>query len=78
MMPHRIQIFSGACSLCRIQPILVEAGKRKNCTTEILDVGDPKNADSWKKYDVTAAPSIVIDGRKGVGLPDFSAGTSFT
>jgi len=39
---------------------------------EVLDVSSKENAKVVKRYNITAVPSIVIDGRiKVVGVPTF-------
>lgn len=72
-MPHRIQIFSGGCGLCRDAVDMVEVGKCKDCEMEVLDVDDTRNSLLVKRLGITAVPSIVIDERtKVVGLPTFT------
>ncbi len=71
-MRHKIRIFSGGCSLCKEAAEIVEVGKCKSCTMEILDVRDRKNTRLMRRYAIGAVPSIVIDGRiKVVGVPNF-------
>ncbi len=71
-MPHRIQIFSGGCSLCRQAVEIVEVGKCKDCVMETLDIRASKNRELARRYAISAVPSIVIDGRiKVTGVPDF-------
>lgn len=71
-MPHRIQIFSGGCKLCKDTMNIVEVGKCKDCGMEILDVNKKGNKELVRRYGITAVPSIVIDGKiKVVGLPTF-------
>ncbi len=71
-MPHRIQIFSGGCKLCKDTADIVEIGKCKSCKTEVLDIASKANARLVKQYCITAVPSIVIDGKiKVVGVPTF-------
>ena len=51
---------------------MVEVGKCTECKMEVLDVGSSENRELLKRYDITAAPSIVIDGKiKVVGVPTF-------
>jgi Thioredoxin domain len=71
-VPHTIQIFSGGCALCRDVVDIVELGKCKDCKMEVLDIGRRENAELTRRYDISAVPSIVIDGKiKVVGKPDF-------
>ena len=71
-MPHRIQIFSGGCSLCQDAVDMVEVGKCKDCKMEVLSIDSRENAELARRYGVTAVPSIVIDGKiKVVGKPTF-------
>lgn len=51
----------------------VELGKCRDCRMEVLDIGKKDNAGLARRYDVTAVPSIVIDGKiKVVGKPAFA------
>lgn len=71
-MPHKIQIFSGGCKLCKDTADIVEVGKCKDCKMEVLDVGGSENRELVGSYNITAVPSIVIDGKiKVVGVPNF-------
>jgi hypothetical protein len=71
-LPHRIQVFSGGCELCSDVADIVEVGKCKDCQMEVLDVESKENSALMRKYDITAVPSIVIDGKiKVVGKPTF-------
>lgn len=71
-MPHRIQIFNGGCGLCKKTIDIVEVGKCKDCKMEVINATGTDNDEVMKRYDITAVPSIVIDGRiKVVGLPQF-------
>lgn len=71
-MPHLIQLFSGGCEFCKETADIVEIGKCKDCKMEVLDVKSEENADTVRRYGITAVPSIVVDGRiKVVGKPTF-------
>jgi hypothetical protein len=71
-LPHKIQIFSGGCKLCKDTADIVEVGKCKDCKMEILRVEDKQNWTLIKRYNINAVPSIVIDGKiKVVGMPIF-------
>ena len=73
-MPHRIEVFTGGCPLCRRALEAVEVGKCKDC--ELLErnlATEPeKHAEAVRRYGVHAVPTIVVDGRiKVEGYPDF-------
>lgn len=71
-MPHRIQVFSGGCRLCEQATAVVEVGKCKDCTMDVLNIDDPKTRPLTEQYSIDAVPSIVIDGKiKVVGVPTF-------
>ncbi|HKZ63919.1 MAG TPA: thioredoxin family protein [Thermoplasmata archaeon] len=73
-MPHRIEVFTGDCPLCRQALDAVEAGKCGSC--ELIERNLARdftaNADAAARYGVRAVPTIVIDGRIRVeGKPEF-------
>jgi len=71
-MPHRIQVFTGGCSLCAQTAEIIEVGKCKDCKMETVDVNDSRSDDLVRKYSIAVVPSIVIDGKiKVVGVPNF-------
>ena len=71
-IPHKIQIFSGGCKLCKETIGIVEIGRCRSCKMEVFDVASEGNAKLVKRYDINAVPSIVIDGKiKVVGIPTF-------
>ncbi len=71
-MPHRIQVFSGGCKLCKEAAEIVEVGKCKDCRMEVLNVDNRKTKLLMKRYSIGAVPSIVIDDKiKVVGVPTF-------
>lgn len=58
--------------MCREAEDIVEVGKCKDCSVEVISVDDRKNAKLVKEYGISAVPSIVIDGKiKVVGVPEF-------
>src|SRR5712691_9767499 len=59
-IPHKIQIFSGGCKICKDTIGIVEIGKCRSCKMEVLDVASKENARLVKRYNITAVPSIVI------------------
>jgi len=73
-MPHRIEVFTGDCPLCREALDALEAGKCGSC--ELIERNLSRefaaNAAAAQAYGVRAVPTIVIDGRiKVEGKPDF-------
>lgn len=69
-MPHKIQIFTGGCALCKETADIVEVGKCKDCEMRILKVDAKENRKLVVRYAINAVPSIVIDGKiKVVGVP---------
>jgi len=73
-MPHRIEVFTGDCPLCREALDAVEAGKCGSC--ELVERNLARdfaaNAEAARQYGVRAVPTIVVDGRiKVEGAPDF-------
>lgn len=73
-MPHRIEVFTGDCPLCREALDLVEAGKCGTCELVVRNLSREPDAhrDVRRRYNVRAVPTIVIDGRiKIEGMPDF-------
>lgn len=73
-MPHRIEVFTGDCPLCREVLAAVEVGKCAACelTERNLAQDFAFHKDSVRRYGVRSVPTIVIDGRiKVEGKPDF-------
>ncbi|MHB8566871.1 MAG: thioredoxin family protein [Nitrososphaerales archaeon] len=71
-IPHKISIFAGNCKLCKETVQLVEVGKCKDCTLEVLNVCLPENVHKVKRYNIVSVPTIVIDEKiKVVGVPQF-------
>ena len=68
-MPHRIEIFTGNCPLCRSVVDEIEAGKCSGCQlTEYRMSESPSIA---KKYGVRVVPTVVIDAEVKIeGKPD--------
>lgn len=74
-MPHRIEVFTGDCPLCRDALVAVEAGMCRSC--EMIErnlAREPeRHAEAARRYGVRAVPTIVVDGRiKVEGKPDFA------
>ncbi len=73
-MPHRIEVFTGDCPLCREVLTAVEVGKCAACklTERNLAQDFTSHEDAVREYDVRSVPTIVIDSRiKVVGKPEF-------
>ncbi len=71
-IPHKIQIFSGGCKLCKDTIGIVEIGRCRSCKMEVFNVASKENARLVKRFNITAVPSIIIDGKiKVVGVPTF-------
>ena len=73
-MSHHIEIFAEYCRLCKTVVDIVAIGKCAMCKMEVIDVNaeNTETTENIRKYDITAVPSIVIDGRiKVVGIPNF-------
>lgn len=74
-VPHRIEVFTGDCPLCRTTLGMVEAGMCAKCelVERSLAREPAEHEDAAKRYGVSAVPTIVIDGRiKIEGRPDFA------
>ncbi|MDG6904068.1 MAG: thioredoxin family protein [Nitrososphaerota archaeon] len=71
-MPHRIQVFTGGCELCRQTVDIVELGKCKGCKMDVMPIDAEGSKDLVNRYGINAVSSIVIGGRiKVVGKPMF-------
>ena len=73
-VPHRIEVFTAGCALCREALDLVEAGKCGTCELAERNLAREPDAheDARRRYGVRLVPTIVIDGRiKIEGAPDF-------
>jgi len=71
---HTIEIFSSNCPLCKHVTDVIEIGRCQGCKQIVYDINDMSNEIKvkMKNYDVTAVPTIIIDGKfKVVGIPDF-------
>ena len=68
-MPHRIEVFTGNCPLCKEVVDEVEAGKCARCQLVVHNVAEsPLLA---RKYRVRVVPTVVIDGEVKIeGRPD--------
>src|SRR5438128_12146198 len=68
-MPHRIEIFTGSCPLCRSVVDEIEAGKCSGCKMVTYEMS--KNPPEAHRYGVRVVPTIVIDGEVKIeGKPD--------
>lgn len=68
-MPHRIEIFTGGCPLCRQVVDEIEAGRCAGCKMTVYLMSD--NPSQAKKYRVRVVPTVVIDGEVKIeGRPD--------
>lgn len=73
-MPHRIEVFTGGCPLCREVLTAVEVGKCATCVLLEHDLAQdfPSHEEAVGRYGIRSVPTIVIDGRiKVEGKPDF-------
>ncbi len=71
-MPHRIEIFTAGCALCKDLKSLVEIGKCAGCSLKEFDMRTPKNLKKAKEYGVKVVPTIIIDGKIRLeGKPNF-------
>lgn len=73
-MPHRIEVFTGDCPLCREVLTAVEVGKCATCILVERNLAQdfPSNEEAVRRYGVRSVPTVVIDGRiKVEGKPDF-------
>ena len=59
-MPHRIEILTGSCPLCRSVVDEIEAGKCSGCKMVTYEMS--KNPPEAHRYGVRVVPTIVIDG----------------
>jgi len=60
LMPHRIEVFSGNCPLCREIVDELEAGKCAGCELIVHRVSE--NMSLARRYGVRVVPTIIIDG----------------
>lgn len=71
-MPHRIEIFTAGCELCKDLKDLVEIGKCAGCSLEEFDLRSSENVNKSKSYGIKVVPTIIIDGKiKLEGKPNF-------
>jgi len=68
-MPHRIEVFTGNCPLCRSLLDDIEAGKCSGCS--LVSYNMSENPPQALHYEVRVVPTVVIDGEiKIEGKPD--------
>ena len=68
-MPHKIEVFSGNCPLCKTIVDEIEAGKCAGCHLIVYDV--TKNLEFARKSGVRVVPTVIIDGEVKIeGEPD--------
>ncbi len=68
-MPHRIEIFTGNCPLCRTVVNEIEAGKCSEC--QLIEYKMTENPSIAKRYSVRVVPTVVIDAEVKIeGEPD--------
>jgi hypothetical protein len=58
-VPHRIEVFTGNCPLCREVVDEIEAGKCAGCQLVVHNVAD--SAELARKYQVKVVPTVIID-----------------
>ena len=71
---HKIEIFTANCPLCKQVIDDIEIGKCEGCIQIVYNVNEVTEEIHKKinDYDVTAVPTIVVDGNiKVVGVPNF-------
>jgi len=74
-VPHKIELFSGNCPLCRKVEDMLLVGKCAGCNLQIYDLSKDyeRVLPKLNQYRVKAVPTVVIDGRiKIEGLPEFT------
>ncbi len=68
-MPHRIEIFTGNCPLCREVVNEIEAGKCAGCQLVVHNIAE--SAVLARKYRVKVVPTMIIDDEVKIeGRPD--------
>jgi len=68
-VPHRIEVFSANCPLCREVLDEIESGRCAGCRLIVYNLSD--NLDLAKSYGVRVVPTVIIDGEiKIEGRPD--------
>ncbi len=68
-MPHRIEVFTGNCPLCREVVDEIEAGKCAGCQLVVLNISESMVL--AKRYGVKVIPTVIIDGEVKIeGRPD--------
>ncbi len=68
-MPHRIELFTGNCHLCREVVNEIEAGKCAGCQLVVHNIAESMLL--ARRYDVRVVPTIIIDDEVKIeGRPD--------
>ena len=68
-MPHKIEVFTGNCSLCNEIVDEIEAGKCAGCQLTVHNLSDERAL--ARKYGVRVVPTVIIDGEVKIeGRPD--------
>ena len=67
--PHRIEVFTGNCPLCREVVDEIEAGKCAGCQLIVHNIAE--SSVLAKKYQVKVVPTVIIDDEVKIeGKPD--------
>ena len=68
-MPHKIEVFSGNCPICKTIVDEIEAGRCAGCQLIVYKLSE--NLELARNYGVRVVPTIVIDGEVKIeGRPD--------
>jgi len=68
-VPHRIEVFTGNCPLCREVVDEIEAGKCAGCQLIVHNIAE--SSVLAKKYQVKVVPTVIIDDEVKIeGKPD--------
>jgi len=68
-MPHKIEVFSGNCPICKTIVDEIEAGRCAGCQLIVYNLSE--NLELARNYGVRVVPTIVIDGEVKIeGRPD--------
>jgi Thioredoxin domain len=68
-MPHKIEVFSADCPLCKTVVDEIEAGRCAGCQLIVYKMS--QNSDLSRTYGVRVVPTVIIDGEVKIeGRPD--------